>query len=45
VYTLNPAGRVPLAADTQQAVAYARNTLLALIPCALAALYLVALCS
>ncbi len=44
VYSLNPAGRVPLAADTQQAVTYARNTLLALIPCAVVALYLVAIC-
>ncbi|MBC7681929.1 MAG: cobalamin biosynthesis protein CobD [Ferruginibacter sp.] len=43
VYTLNPAGRAPLAADTQQAIIYARNTLLALIPCALAAIYLIAL--
>ncbi len=42
VYTLNPAGREPLAADTPQAVFFARNALLALIPMAWLALYLIA---
>ncbi|MDR7376691.1 adenosylcobinamide-phosphate synthase [Rhodoferax ferrireducens] len=42
VYTLNSSGRVPVAADTQQAVRYARNTLLALILAALVALVLIA---
>ncbi len=44
VYTLNPAGRVPGAGDTAQAVFYARNTLLAHVLIAVAALYLIAIC-
>ena len=43
VYTLNAVGRVPLAADTQRAVVLARNTVLALILWAWAALYLIAI--
>ncbi len=43
VYTLHPAGRVLLAADTQRAVVLARNTVLALIPLAWTALYLIAI--
>lgn len=43
VYTLNAEGRVPLGADTQRAVLLARNTVLALIPLAWAALYLIAI--
>ncbi|WP_367846728.1 adenosylcobinamide-phosphate synthase CbiB [Rhodoferax sp. WC2427] len=43
VYTLNATGRVPLVADTQRAVVLARNTVLALIPMAWAALYLIAI--
>jgi len=40
VYVLNPAGGAPLAAQTQQAIAYASKVLLALIPVAVTALYL-----
>ncbi|BDT68256.1 cobalamin biosynthesis protein CbiB [Comamonadaceae bacterium OS-1] len=43
VYTLHPAGRVPRAADTQRAVVLARNAVLALIPLAWIALYLIAI--
>ena len=42
VYTLNRDGRVPEAPDTVRAIRYARNTLLALILVALAALFLIA---
>ncbi|MEO5608008.1 MAG: cobalamin biosynthesis protein, partial [Polaromonas sp.] len=41
VYTLNPAGRAPQAPDTALAQKYASKVLLALIPCALIAMFLI----
>ena len=42
VYTLNPNGRAPLAADMQKTIKYASNVLMALVSCALIAINLIA---
>lgn len=42
VYTLNPSGHAPQAAETAQAIVYASKVLVALIPASLVAIYVIA---